>query len=225
MSIRKINMDELVVDRFGRKCVDCETPLYLKYLRPLKESQTLCKLSDAADEWMDSYESSGDSFDEDVRKSEDNDELYRFLSQIQKLGVAVDARVLSREFVGEFEDAKRRGFLDFLGTSDKAGEYIMICPNRRCKGKKMGNSPTYPTHPDQRGKHININEDGSQDKYEKVFNPEDVKLGERTCPNCGDPFLFKDHIDPDTGRNVYNCSRCGNDYIENESGGFNKFYF
>ena len=45
------------------------------------------------------------------------------------------------------------------------------------------------------------------------------------CPNCGDPTLSKSHIDPDTGSDVYDCSRCGNEYVINDKGGFNRFYF
>ena len=218
MSIRKINENALVLDNFGRTCVDCGGHLYLRYLGPLKESQTLCELSNAAFDWREKYIESG-------VLSEDDNELYQFLSGMINLGVPLDARSVSREFSGVFEDAKQRGFLDFLGVDSKAGEYVMICPDRRCAKKRSGSSPTYPKHPDQRGKHIKINENGSQDKYERVFVPKEIKLGERTCPNCGDQTLFKDHMDPDTGEDVYNCSRCGNDYITNEKGGFNRFYF
>jgi ribosomal protein S27AE len=184
----------------------------------LKESQTLCELSDAAYDWREKYIESG-------VMSEDDNELYQFLSEMIKLGTSIDVRSLSKEFSGVFEDAKQRGFLDFLGIDSKTGEYVMICPNRKCARKRRESSPTYPKHPDQRGKHININEDGSQDKYEKVFIPKEIKLGEKTCPSCGDVTMSKDHVDPDTGEDVYTCSRCGDDYITNDKGGYNRFYF
>jgi len=224
MTIRRIDKDDLILDKYGRTCVDCGKPLYLRYSGPLRESQMLCKLSDAATDWMDQYTGSGDSFDEDVKKSKDNDELFEFLSLIQKFD-SLDVRQIPKSLMGVYEDAKRRGFFVSIGADDKAGEYVMICPNRQCARKREGISSTYPQHPDQRGKHININEDGTQDEYEKVFVPKETKMGEKTCPGCGDITMFKDHVDPDTGEDVYNCSRCGNDYITNGKGGFKRFYF
>jgi hypothetical protein len=220
MSIRRLNKSELILDKYGRKCVDCGGSLYLRYLGPLKESHVLCELSDDALDWIDKYAETGAS-------SEDDAELYKFLSEMMKLGTPLDSRSLSTGLSGAFEDAKQRGFLNFLGADDKTGEYTMICPNRQCAKHRMGTSSTYPKHPDQRGKHININEDGSQDKFEKLPPSRSHVQGEAACPACGTPTLVRSYADPETGNPVFTCSNswCGNEYVRSGKGGYERFYF
>lgn len=204
----------LIPDQYGRRCVDCGEPLHLIYEGPLADSQALVKLTDSAEDWIEEYAESGGSLEGE--DAEENNALYEFLLAVQKLD-SLNVRTLPKEFESEFEEAKRRGFFTFIGSHAKAGTYVLDCFNRHCPGHNMGRNKTQPRDPDQRGKRININDDGTQDKFEKLIPNRTISREiEGSCPSCGTPSLVKSHSR--AGEIIYICDECHKHYRVKDTG-------
>lgn len=195
-------------DEFQRVCVDCKQPLYLLYRSPLKNPQSMWKLTDKAKEWLDKYTESGKMYDDDEGVNNSiNNSLAEFLLVVQDLDV-LDVNTLPKEFYPEFEEAKKRGFFDFGGGSSKAGRYHIECINKKCLGKYAMRGHN-PSSRDPRGMIVNVNEDGSQDRLQ-VVEERVIPRTEGLCPFDGSAV-----IESPVG---LTCTECGRAFRLSKSG-------
>ena len=123
---------------------------------------------------------------------------------------ALNYNTLPEKYRFLFDVARQRGFFESAGGGEGiSGRYDLRCSKQSCRS----NSQDRRTRQDPRGMSININEDGSQDEFEKaVKRDSSYKKAVGCCPVCGTLTMME------TKENLFTCSECGQSFRLKETG-------